>query len=179
MVSANEIGQALIRANSLWLGYRYVIATFPQSFTGAGGFGSFESIAGIASLGVTEVDLPTVSVNLLKIPSLSTFERHIPNRISYSELVLRAPTFRNTAFWDKIQAQIKALSDPESYKGVPEVLVLAEYEQSITTDALPIAVFTFNGVQAISYTPAKANAQGTGTVPLEELRLQVDNMSRL
>lgn len=194
----NNIIQQLRNANSKWQGYRFVIFSLPT--VGAGSFSGFSSTTGLFSqallpvAGITEIDFPTVDVEVTKIPSLSTKSRYIPRRETYGELVLRAPTIRQTALWDRIALQIRSLEDPDStYSSVPEDIVISEYDVSTSTsnitgsfatgatalaNNLPIAIWSVRGCQATSFTPASANSQGQTAMPLEELRMQVDSIRR-
>lgn len=189
MPSADVIS-VLRTLNNPWLGYRYTILSMPEGLS----FKSVVDAAGLASLGITEVTLPTIEINMFEVPSLSTKRDVIPIREQYSELVLKAPTFRNTAFWDRIEGQIKSLSDPSTYDSLPETIIISEYDTGgnasqglkgvatglgIVTELTPIAVWICSGCQAKSYSPAPASTLSTGSVPLEELRMQVQRLERL
>jgi len=175
MVSADDVIQLVRTVNSFWLGYRYVIISMPESVS----FDSIRNAASLASLGITEFQLPSTEVEFLTVPSLSVRERIVPVGVKYGDLILRAPTFRNSAFYNRIQSQVAAVDEPllPSYS---ETIVISEFEVSNTiSDIVPIAVWICYGAQAFTYLPASANAQGSGSVPLEELRFKVRSIERL
>ena len=177
MADPTAVLQAIRNSNSKWLGYRYVLFSIPNaSLSSEAGI----ELASIPAAGVSEIILPTTQVSLRRIPSLSTIDRYVPHHISYSELVLRAPTTRTGAFWDRIDLQIQALKTPGVYKNVPETIVIGEFEANTALDLLPIAIWACRGCQATSMTPAPANSQGVaGFIPLEEIRIQVDEVVKL
>lgn len=168
--------QALRNLNAKWLGYKFIIFSMPEGrFFNPGD----ASKLAIPAAGISEIEFPRVNIEMRKIPTLSTVERHIPRRVSYGDLVLRAPTIRQTTLWDKIKLQQNALRDPELYEDVPETLVIGEFETQHVLNLLPIAIWAIRGAQAKSFKPATANAQGSGIMPLEELHMQVDEVARL
>ena len=175
------ITETIKQLNSFWLGYKYTVVGMPEGISVA----SLANTAGLTTLGITEVVFPTVQVELYKVPSLSTIERHIPRSIKNSELILRAPSLRNTAFWDRIEKQIIALQDPSTYAQTPETIMVVEFDiragtSDIALDLInPLAIWICRGAQASSFIPAPANAMGSVSVPLDELRLQVDGIERL
>lgn len=169
--------RAVRSSNTAWLGYRYILFSIPNAglFTEAG-----IELASLPAAGVSEIIFPTMTVALRKIPSLSTVDRYIPHHISNSQITLKAPTTRAGSFWDRIDLQIRALKEPGLYKNVPESFVIGEFEANTLLDLLPISIWAIRGAQATSFTPAPANSQGgSGSVPLEEIRMQVDSILKL
>jgi hypothetical protein len=164
--------QAIRNANTKWLGYRYVIISVP-----AGGITLTNVTKGLLpAAGVSEIVFPTAQINLKLIPTLSTVERYIPSSVSYGNLILRAPTLRATALFDRFNLQLNALKRDDLYKEVHESIIIGEFETTSISDLVPIAVWAARGVQAKSFKPAPANAQGHGAMPLEELVLQVEEL---
>lgn len=176
MADPNLALQAIRNSNSKWLGYRYIIYSVPNAGL-ITGFGT--SPLSYSAAGVSEIVFPTITATLRKIPSLSTVDRFIPNHISHSELILKAPTTRGSAFWDRINLQKRALQEDGLYQNIPESIIIGEFEANTIVDLAPIAVWTARGVQATKFTPASANSQGTGAIPLETLSLQIDELIRL
>lgn len=172
----NLVLQSIRNLNTKWLGYRYIVFSVPNT---PSVFQGILDVAGIATAGISEIDFPRMNVDLRRIPSLSTKDRYIPRHISHGDMVLRAPTIRQTALYNRIVAQAEAIGSKDQYRSIPESIVIAEYEASTAIDLLPLAVWSAVGAQPKSFKPAPANSQGSGIMPLEELVLQIDELKRL
>lgn len=155
------------KLNSKWLGYRYVVASTELSLDGLG----------LSTLGITEIDFPVMSVQYTTIPSLSTVEQKIPSKITFSNMVLRAPVVRNSIFFKKIDGAAKAL---RGQPNEPFNLIIAEFDATgaALSTAVPIVIWTATGCLATSFSTPSADANFQGGVPLESLTLKVDNFYR-
>ena len=178
------VAETIQSYNRFWLGYRYTIVAMPEGLS----FGSLLDAAALTTLGISEVIFPTKSIEMYTVPTLSTVEKKVRDKRTVSDLVLRAPTFRNTAFWDRIENSEQALQDPSTNKDTIETIMVIEFESpsypsnpifEILGGFFPLAVVICKGCQARSITPASANTQGVSSVPLEEIRFAVDDLQRL
>ena len=170
--------------NRFWLGYRYTIVAMPEGLS----LRSLFDAAALTTLGISEVIFPTKSIEMYTVPTLSTVEKKIPDKRTVSDLVLRAPIFRNKAFWDRIGKSEQALQDASVYNDIIETIMVIEFESQpgpsnplfeILGGFFPLAVVICKGCQARAITPASANTQGVSSAPLEEIRFAVDDLESL
>lgn len=169
----------LNQINSRWLGYKWILLSFPTDNNSIPTSADFLSPATNISelLGVTEVEMPQAAVSLFAVPSLSTKVRRVPIATDIGNITLRAPSMRNQALWKRFLSQKNAIIDPGSYS--TDVLILAQLDSQNILNPTPIKTYTMSGCQAVSFTPASGSAQGTGSMPLDTLVMSVEDMTAL
>lgn len=156
----------LERLNSMWMGYKYIVVA-----TGI----SDDSLA-LNSLGITEVEFPQVSLQYKELPTLSTQQEFIPTKKIVGDLILRAPVVRNSAFFKLWKNQAATLTGSDN-KAIN--LLVAEYgNQAVTDTLLPITIWVAAGCQPKTFKTASANANFTGSIPLEQITFRVTDFYR-
>jgi hypothetical protein len=178
---SNRFFDTVKELNSFWLGFKFTIATLPQTGLGMNlaNIGALSNNLALAS--VSEVTLPTADISLKEIPSLGHRKSFIPTGVTFSDLIIKAPVMVNQVLWKTFLQQVNVLDGTADWKYSKSSILLAEFDmhEKKIIGSLPIAIWVFEGCQAKSFTPAPANAQSSSMIPLDVLTLHIDAMKRL
>jgi hypothetical protein len=160
----DEIEAATSFANSVWAGSNYLII-------------SLGDLGLLASAGISQVTFAGWNIEYLNTSGLSTRTHRIPIRYNAGTISLRGAVERNTSLYERFWTQQQYLKGNGALK--PETIIIYTYGVGGVQQALPVSIVVAVGCVPVSYKHADADANGTTSLPLEELVLQPHDIYRV